>query len=395
MGKLTKKKKVAIGIAAAVVVLAGAKLALGGGGSAPVGEMVNTATAERQDMEETLKLKAPLEGTESTEVVSRLHYEVQQVLVQEGDTVTKGQLLAVLDSTDLAQEMSLKRGTLSLLEKQQAQTLKDRQTEYDNAKKAYEDAQQLFAVGAASRKEVDEAKDKLDAIPASDGKAALSEAEKQELANANQEIGIQAGTLEDCQIRSNINGTVTRVNTKVGRFADETEDDKPMFVIENIENLQMKVLVSENDIGKVAVGQKVDITVDILNGDSVQGEVSRISPTGELKTGSTSERVIPVYITVDGTDARLMAGITASATIHIAESKQALTVPFEAIVEQEDGTTVVYTVDEQNIVHIVPVEIGLETDLYTEIKSGEIAEGQTIVLSPAATLADGMSVLPQ
>lgn len=391
--KLTKKKKIILVAAIAVVVTAGVKLALGSG--EPAGEMVSIALAEKQDLQETLRLKAVLEGTESTEVVSRLHYEVKELLVKEGDRVKKGQLLAVLDSTDLSQEMSLKKGSLTLLQKQQAETLRDRQVEYNNAKKAYDDTKALFDIGAASKAELDDAKEKLDAIPAENGKAVLSAVEKQTLANTNQEISIQASTMDDCQIRSMIDGTVTRVNTKVGRFADETEDDKPMFVIENLDTLQMKVMVSENDIAKVSVGQKVDITADILNGESVQGEVIRISPTGELKDGTTSERVIPVYISVQEKNDKLIAGITAKATIHIAEAKQALTVPYEAVSELEDGSTVVYVVNEDNTIHIVPVKLGLETDLYVEIKGGELKEGQTIVLNPSPALTEGIAVLPQ
>ena len=391
--KLTKKKKIILVAAIAVVVTAGVKLALGSG--EPAGEMVSTALAEKQDLQETLRLKAVLEGTESTEVVSRLHYEVKELLVKEGDRVKKGQLLAVLDSTDLSQEMSLKKGSRTLLQKQQAETLRDRQVEYNNAKKAYDDTKALFDIGAASKAELDDAKEKLDAIPAENGKAVLSAVEKQTLANTNQEISIQASTMDDCQIRSMIDGTVTRVNTKVGRFADETEDDKPMFVIENLDTLQMKVMVSENDIAKVSVGQKVDITADILNGESVAGEVIRISPTGELKDGTASERVIPVYISVQEKNDKLIAGITAKATIHIAEATQALTVPYEAVSELEDGSTVVYVVNEDNTIHIVPVKLGLETDLYVEIKGGELKEGQTIVLNPSPALTEGMAVLPQ
>ena len=389
----TKKKKVILIAVIAGVAAVGIKMALGGG--EPAGEMVSTAEVEKQDLEETLKLKVVLEGTESTEVVSRLHYEVKELLVKEGDRVKKGQLLAVLDSSDLSQEISLKQGGLTLLQKQQAETLQDRQVEYNNAKKAYEDVKMLFEIGAASQKELNDAKEKLDAIPAENGKAALSAVEKQTLANTGQEISVASSDLVDCQIRSAIDGTVTRVNTKVGRFADETEDDKPMFAIENVDKLQMKVLVSENDIVKVKVGQKVDITADILDGESVQGEVIRISPTGELKDGTTSERVIPVYISVKEKNDRLIAGITAKSTIHIAKAEQVLTVPFEAIAEPEEGKTVVYVVQEDQTVRMVPVKTGLETELYVEIKGDALQEGQKVVLNPGAALKDGMRVLPQ
>lgn len=407
--KLTKKKKILMGAVIAAVVIGGAKMALGGKNTQPAGVSVMTAAVTKGDLDQTLKQKAVLEGTESTEVVSKLHYKINQLLVKEGDKVTKGQLLAVLDSTSLQQEMSLTQGDLKLLEYQQQETLNTRQQEYDNAlavkndaQKAYDKAKELYDAGISSQSEMEQAKtalDKaqrdLDAIPAENGKAVLTDSEKQTKSNTSQKASVQAQTLNDCQIRSSIDGTVTRVNTRVGRFADETENNLPMFVIEDIENLQMKVLVSENDIGKVEVGQQVVIGADILEGETVKGVVERISPTGEAKSSSSSERVIPVYIRVEEKNDKLIAGITAEATIQIASAKDALIVPIEAIGQQADGTTAVFTLTENGTVHIVPVTVGLETDLEAEIKDCEIAEGTKVILNPGLNLTEGMAVQAQ
>ena len=407
--KLIKKKKILMGAVIAAVVIGGAKMALGGKNTQPAGVSVMTAAVTKGDLDQTLKQKAVLEGTESTEVVSKLHYKINQLLVKEGDKVTKGQLLAVLDSTSLQQEMSLTQGDLKLLEYQQQETLNTRQQEYDNAlavkndaQKAYDKAKELYDAGISSQSEMEQAKtalDKaqrdLDAIPAENGKAVLTDSEKQTKSNTSQKASVQAQTLNDCQIRSSIDGTVTRVNTRVGRFADETENNLPMFVIEDIENLQMKVLVSENDIGKVEVGQQVVIGADILEGETVKGVVERISPTGEAKSSSSSERVIPVYIRVEEKNDKLIAGITAEATIQIASAKDALIVPIEAIGQQADGTTAVFTLTENGTVHIVPVTVGLETDLEAEIKDCEIAEGTKVILNPGLNLTEGMAVQAQ
>lgn len=407
--KLTKKKKILIGVVIAVAVIGGAKIALGGKNTQPAGASVMTAAVTKGDLNQTLKQKAVLEGTESIEVVSKLHYEIKELLVKEGDKVTKGQLLAVLDSSTIQKEISLTQGDLKLLDYQQQETLDSRQKEYDNAlavkndaQKAYDKAAALYEAGAGTKQEMDDAKTALnkaqrdlDAIPAENGKAVLTDSEKQTRSNTSQKASVQAQTLDDCQIRSSIDGTVTRVNTKVGRFADETEDNKPMFVIEDIDNLQMKVLVSENDIGKVEVGQKVVIKADILEGQNVDGVVERISPTGEQKSSTSSERVIPVYIRVEGQNEKLIAGITAEATIQIASAKNALIVPIEAIGQQADGTTAVYTITENGTVHIVPVTVGLETDLEAEIKDCEIPEGTKVILNPGLDLTEGMTVMAQ
>ena len=97
--------------------------------------------------------------------------------------------------------------------------------------------------------------------------------------------------LENAEIKSPIDGTVVRVNTKVGRFADTTENDVPLFVIENLDVLEMKINVSEYSIGQIKKGQEAVITADILNGREVKGVVTDISPTGEEKGGGSTERV--------------------------------------------------------------------------------------------------------
>lgn len=61
------------------------------------------------------------------------------------------------------------------------------------------------------------------------------------------------------------------------------ENDAPLFVIENLDNLELEIKVSEYTIGKVAVGQEAEISADILNGETVHGEVISISPTGRRK----------------------------------------------------------------------------------------------------------------
>ncbi len=406
--KFTKKKAI-VTIVVVLVAAVAVKTVVFSKNNQPTQGIVSTTQVVKEDLKDTIRLSAVLEGTDSTDVVSNLHYEVKQVLVQEGDRVKKGQLLAVLDSSDISDKLQSANGSVRLLELQQAETLENRQNEYetaqaayDAAKKTYEDQKALLDAGAASQSEVDEAERAmeaaqrtLEAIPAQNGKAVYSEAEKQSLANAKLDASLQAKQLEDCSIISPIDGTVTRVNTKVGRFADDTESKTPMFVIENIDALQMKVLVNEADIGKVEVGQQVTVSADILEGEEVQAVVSRISPTGEEKSGGNGGRVIPVYISLTEQNEKLIAGITAKATILVEEQKDALTVPVEALYRLEDGTDVVYTVTEQNTVHIVPVKTGVENDLYVAITGEGITEGSLVVLNPSATLTEGATVAVQ
>ena len=398
---------------------------------------VNTTPVIKGDIQESISLKAPLEGTESAEIVSRLHYEVLQLNVKEGDRVKKGQVLAVLDSDTLKQEIKRAEDQLALAKVEDSEAisrsaqnvelakaqledkLKDQQITYekavidrDEAKRKYDNIKTLAQAGAETQEALKEAKNTYDlaqqtveSYTVENGKVIATEADlknieaSQDTATASRakniamlqtELNNKRKDLEECQITSPIDGTITRVNIKLGRFADETDDSKPMFVVENIDQLEMEVLVSEYDIGKIEIGQPVTITADILKEDSVTGVVDRISPTGEEKTG-TSERVIPITIKITGDSKNLIAGINAKAEILIAESKDVLILPLECLRENVDGSVSVLRLNQENKIEEISVTTGVENDLNVEVFSDMLQEGDNIIVSPTADLTEGMT----
>lgn len=454
------KKKIIIGACIAVILGGAGYVKIVGNTNKPKGTMVNTIPIEKKDIEDSILLKAPLEGTESIDVVSNLHYEVLQINVKEGDKVKKGQVLAVLDSEKLIEEITkaqddlekakydlndrLNNGkdSLSAYKQTLAQTkatvsdkLKTSQEEYDKAiaalneqKRIYDNVKSLHSQGAGTLEDLKKEENLLyerqrtvDSFDVVNGKVVANDSDLQTIKNAENAVNIEAKKttataadnkaiqilqknldtkrkdLEECQIKSSIDGTVTRVYSKVGRFADDAENGKslPMFMIENIDKLQMKVNVSEFDIGKIKVGQNVVISADILNGEAVEGKVTRISPTGEEKTNTTggTERVIPTEIEVIGTNPKLIAGITANAKIEIEKSLQTLVVPIEAIMTKDDGTSQVFKVTAENKIEIIPVELGIENDIEIEIKSDRLSDTDQVVIAPDFSLTEGMDVM--
>lgn len=405
------------------------------------GTMVSTAPISQKDIEEIISLKAPLEGTESAEIVSKLHYEVIKMNVQEGDIVKKGQVLAVLDADELQKDIRKAEDDLNLmvLQNQESNTLdiqsaeqakldldekiKDQQEAYDKAvldlntkQRNYDNIKTLADSGAETQENLKVAKTDLDnallavqSFRIEDGKVVPTEADKKALEKAattskasrdkqieiaRKEIQRKKEDLADCEIKSPIDGTITRVNIKRGRFADETDNDKPMFVVENINALQMKVLVSEYDIARIQVGQSVKISADILQGEEVTGEVTRISPTGELKEGSSTERVIPTFINVTGDTKGLIAGINAKADILIQNSENVLTIPLECLREKPDGTEELLRVTSENKLEVIPVETGVQNDIEIEVISDKLQDGDNIVMMPSPDMIEGMDVLP-
>ena len=136
------------------------------------------------------------------------------------------------------------------------------------------------------------------------------------------------------------------------------------------------------------------ISADILGDSTVAGTVAQISPTGEEKGGGSTERVIPTTIQIQDKDTKLIAGITAKAEIVLEEAMDALIVPASAILQLEDGSLCVQKVAEGKI-HQVPVKIGVEGDLMTEIipaEGEELQEGDQIVTAASPMFTEGMAV---
>ena len=399
-----------------------------------IGSMVSTTPIIKGDIQDSISLRAPLEGTESAEIVSRLHYEVLQLNVKEGDRVKKGQVLAVLDSDTLKKDIKRAEDQLALakVESNEASSrsaqnvelakaqledkLKDQQTAYekavldrDEAKRKYDNLKTLVDAGVETEESLKEIKNTyesaqqiVDSYTVENGKVVATEADLKSIENSGDnsagsraksiamlqtELNNKRQDLEECQITSPIDGTITRVNIKLGRFADDTDDDKPMFVVENIDQLEMEILISEYDIGKIEIGQTATITADILKDEFVEGIVDRISPTGEEKAGST-ERVIPTTVRITGDTKGLIAGINAKAEILIAESKDTLILPLECLQQNPDGTISVLRVNSENKIEVIPVTTGIENDLNVEIFSDMLQEGDNIVVSPTPDLTE-------
>ena len=400
----SKKRKILAAAGVAAVVLLGVKSMLGGG-SMP--QMVMTSPVTRGNIEEALSVSGPVSGTDSVDVVSNLHAEVLEIQVKEGDKVEKDQVLAVVDSTDIQKEVDIAQNAydlaVSTLQEQQIAAengYAKAQQDFQAAKTAFDRTNVLFQSGSVSQLEwetaknvMDDAERQLRTFTLKDGRPVANESYSLQVQNAAFELEKKQTALENTVIKSPIAGTVVRVNAKVGRFADTIEDDKAMFSIENLETLEMKIPISEYSIGKVSVGQEAEISADILNGETVQGQVTAISPTGEEKGGGSTERVIPTTIRIEDKNTRLIAGITAKAKIRIREASDTLIVPISALIQQGDGTYVAAV--ENNMIRMVPVETGVESDIQVEVilPEGEtLTEGTQVVTGQVAGLTDGMQV---
>lgn len=370
--------------------------------------IVNTTPLAKGTIEQELTISGPVSGTDSVDVVSNLHSEVTDIQVKEGDRVEQGQLLAVIDDSDVRKELDMAQNTYDLA----VSTYNEQQILAENgyakavqernaAQKDYDRLSVLFQAGSVSQQEWETAQNRLRdaerdtrAFTLQDGKPVANESYALQIKNAEFELEKKKEQLKDTQVTAPISGTVVRVNAKVGRFADTIEDDRPMFIIENLDVLEIKVSVSEYSIGQIEVGQEAIISADILNGETVKGQVTAISPTGEEKGGGSTERVIPTTIRIIEDNTKLIAGITARAKIILEQSEDAWIVPISSVLETEDGNYVMTV--ENGAVKWISVERGVESDIQMEVipVDGEsLTEGMGIITAPSPNLTEGMQVV--
>ena len=369
--------------------------------------MANVSKLERKTLEHIISVKSPLEGIEKAEVVSPLNYEIIDIRVKEGDIVKKDQILAVLDSEELEKQIEYEENQIELSKLESEDKIKSMQIEYDKVlsniaelEEAYKQNKELYENGVIteeafknSEKSLSDAKIGIESYNAVNGKIVRSEADKKRIEIQEQQLQLKKEDLEKIYVKSPIDGTVTRVNVNIGRYAKDTENAAAMFIVENLEKLQMKVAVSEFDVGKIKLGQEAEIHSDILGNESANGVVARISPTAEQKDNNNMDRVIPVLIDITERPENLIAGVIASAKIKTDRVENVFAVPSGALI-QDGEEYKIYTLNEDNTISGIPVEIGLETDLESEVTGDGLAEGMKIVVNPNEAFVEGMSVIP-
>ncbi len=249
-------------------------------------------------------------------------------------------------------------------------------------------------------------------------------------------------SLDNYIVTAPISGIITAVNAQEGNGYQASTG--ALFTVQAVEIYEVTTQIDEYDINNVKVGQSVAIMTDATGEDELEGRVTFIAPiatsasSGSAATGSSasSSNSFEVKIDIVNKDERLKLGMSAKLNILIDTHKNVLAVPYDAIEQKEDGQTVIYAVDNSKdakapekdssdikVIGLdglinkddkeskddksgssgmsagkanakeIPVQIGLESDYYTEIISKDISEGMTVLVNgKAGELANDLSM---
>lgn len=185
--------------------------------------------------------------------------------------------------------------------------------------------------------------------------------------------------LSDCTVYASMSGTITALNVEEDNvFAGGT-----IYEIQDVHNFVVDATVDEYDVVNLEKGQIAYVKTDSLGDEELEGEVTYVAPTGTTgqTMGSNSGTAsYEIQITLNEPQDKLRAGMTASVSIALEESRDALAVPYDCVQTNADGDSVIY-VDDNGEKKEVKVTTGIETDYYTEVISDELSEGMTVYLS--------------
>ena len=213
------------------------------------------------------------------------------------------------------------------------------------------------------------------------------------LRNAQLSLESRYSQLDNYTITSPIRGTVIDKNYKAG---ETSEVGKVLCSIYDLSYLTMTLSVDELDISDIAVGQRVEITADAVEGKTYTGVVTKVSVAGTSSGGATT---YPVTVRIDETEG-LLPGMNVDAAITLQSASGVLAIPGSAL---NRGNTVLVTSSSpsaangtlvesgQERYYSVPVETGASDNRYIEILSG-LQEGDTVayVSQSASDGADRM-----
>jgi HlyD family secretion protein len=353
---------------------------------------------ERGDIARSVVARGKIEPLSKVEVKSKANGIIQALLVDVGDAVTEGQVLAELDKEDLLAQV---RGAKAALDAEQANLqsaiaaeakarIEATNPELEFARRDHQRAQGLFKEKVASQQQLDDASR---ALEMSQNRQQLLEATvkcsgaqveqaRARVAAARAALDRAEENLRYATIRSPIKGVVlirpTEVGDAVSSILNLGSAATLIMTLGDISSVYIKGDVDEADVGKASCGQHVRTKVESFPGEVFEGVVKRIAPMGkDLNNVTTFE----VRVTICNPQGKLRATMTANAEIVLEEHKNVLLVPEAALIYDKQRNASVQFLDPAAKAgwRKTSLKVGISNGQRTEVLSG-LKEGEQLVL---------------
>jgi len=371
-------KKIAIGIA--ILAIAGISIYLltKNQGSAP---KFRTEKVVKGDVVATVTATGTVNAVTTVLVGTQVSGTIKKIYVDFNSRVKRGQAIAQIDpATFEAQVEQAKANLLSAhanLEKSEAALL--------DAKRVMERNRELFSQNMAARSDLDTSETNYESA-----KAQVSAA-KAQIAQMEAALKVANTNLTYTRIVSPVDGTVVSRNVDVGQTVAASFQTPTLFnIAQDLTKMQIDTSIAEADIGKISVGQEVDFTVDAYPDITFKGNVSEIRNSPIVVQNVVTYDVV---VKVDNRELKLKPGMTANVSVIVSSKDDVLKVSNASLrFRPSDGRSKETSKDrpsargsavwilEGDKPKRIKVVTGISDGSYTEIVSGEIKEGQEVIV---------------
>lgn len=304
---------------------------------------VTLSEVKSERMEVNLCYSGSIEPSQTIPLNFQTTGTVEKVLVETGDFVTKGQLLATINKEDL-------------------------QNMYDMTSAKY-----------------NQAKDAYDRLKIVHDKGSLPEIKWVEmvtnLEQAKSSVDLSKNNLEKCSLLAPVDGVIGRRNIEPG-MSSISITSSPFELVE-ISTVFVKISVPENEIGKIKKGLKASFVVSALNNKTFEGEITNVSPVAE-----SFSRTYTVKISAKNSNLELKPGMICDVRLNLKSEKEIVYIPYQSVSKDKEGNSFVYVADiGQKMVKKQMVKTGNYNGSSLEILSG-LTQGQKIVNEGKEKLSD-------
>ncbi|MEX2283039.1 MAG: efflux RND transporter periplasmic adaptor subunit [Gemmatimonadota bacterium] len=293
-----------------------------------------------------IAVSGEMEGQRTVNIGFKVAGVVERVVPEEGDFVRAGDVIAELEADSY--ELGLQMATAGA----------------DRARDAFTRAKKMFDEGS---------------LPAADF-VQVETGVRQAIAQES----LARKQVTDTKLKSPISGRLARRGIQPG---EQVGPGMPVFTVIAVDPVEARVGVPEAEIGRVRVGQTASISIPSLGGGNYQGRVRVVGVAADPVSRSYTVR-----IAVPNPSGILRPGMIAEVRINDGKQIQALTLPGEAIVRNNEGNPLVYVFEpKENRVHARRVEVGSVFGREVEIRSG-LTGGEMVVVGGQSRLRTGASV---
>lgn len=371
---------------------------------------VRAVTVQRGPIRSQISTNGKVEPVQNFESHAPIATTVKRILVKEGDHVHKGQLLLELDNDDIRAQAARAQAQIKAAQANLAATknsgtqeevltlnaqLAKTRAARDTAQRSLDALKRLQQQGAASEGEVRQAETALQSVQAdlnlleqkqkdrySPTEVASTEAQA---AQAQAAYESAEDALSKSSVRAPFDGVVYSLPVKLGAFVQAGD---MLLQVADLSHVLVRAFVDEPDVGRLQLGQKVEVAWDAVPGRIWTGVVNSVPSTvkrsGNRNVGETT-------CLIDNQDLRLLPNINVGVTIVVAEHHDVLTLQRDALHIDDNKPYVFRIID--NHLKRQAIEFSLQNLTRVEITSG-LSEGDAVAMPAEETkpLSDGAPV---